>query len=797
MPLSLSHHPRSVVWHGPFFEHRSLAVVNRELSFALLETGRVELYLQYDRPPAFAPESVPRFAPLAARAVRGPDAPAVTIRQVWPPNFERPKSRRFVMIQPWEFGPLPRAWVQAIAERVDEVWVPSTFVRDEYLRSGVAPEKVAVVPNGVNTALFNPRVAPASLATHKSFKFLFVGGTISRKGIDVLLKAYRQSFSARDDVTLVIKDFGLESFYKGQGAREQIAALQAEPGAPEIIYLAGDIDEREMASLYNACDCLAQPYRGEGYCLPIVEAMACGKPTVVTDYGAALDFANPANSYLIPASVVRLSEKRVLDMETVDYPYWAEPDCEALAATLRRIYDHPSEARMLGQRAACDVAARHTWTRAAHIAAARLEGLAQCAAAPVGKARAPRMRVLHLTAEFPPLIWGGLGTAVGGLATASARAGMEVIVLLIGYPNRFTSYGWSESADYAEDDAQLLVSDLAGLKIMQVSKAEALEVALRLAREWHPDVVHIHPVELWPVARALQQVGTPVVYTVHSLNLAEYEIGREPPEILNLWRTQEDILAAADRVLTLTESERDLLVGACPHVQNRVRVVGNGIDELNTDSRHRPKEARGESPLVLYTGRFVDRKGIRDLLAAVPMILARAPSTRFVLVGGYGSGEQIAREWLPPDSDQYRDRIHFTGWLSPQAVAEWYAVADILVVPSWYEPFGMVILEGMLHGLPVVAAEVGGPSEILEHGRTGLLFPPKNVEALAEAVLKLVSDSEFRRRIGLAAAIEVRNRWLWPHVVERMREVYREAVLDPSSSPLFHRGFTPGLWLGA
>ena len=796
--MSLRLHPSSVVWHGPFFEHRSLAVVNRELSLALLETGRVELYLQHDRPPAFAPESVPRFAPLALRVTRHPNAPDVTVRQVWPPDFERPRSRRFVLIQPWEFGSLPRAWVRAIAEAVDEVWVPSTFVREEYLTSGVAPEKVAVVPNGVNTELFNPQVPPASLPTRKSFKFLFVGGTISRKGIDVLLRAYRRAFGARDDVTLVIKDFGLDSFYKGQGAREQIAALQGAPGAPEIIYLSGDVDEREMASLYNACDCLVQPYRGEGYCLPIVEAMACGKPTVVTNYGAALDFANTANSYLIPASIVRLSEKLVLDMETVDYPYWAEPDCEALTATLRQIYEHPSEAQARGHRAACDVAARHTWARAAHIAAARLEGLALDTATAAGKARAPRTRVLHLTAEFPPLIWGGLGTAVGGLATASARAGMEVIVLLIGYPNRFASYGWSDSEEYTEDDAKLLVSDLAGLRIMQVSKAEATDIALRLAREWHPDVVHIHPVELWPVARAIQrQVGTPVVYTVHSLNLAEYELGREPPEILNLWRTQEEILDAADRVLTLTENERNLLVEVCPHVQDRVRIIGNGIDELNVGHHHRPQETRGEAPLVLYAGRFVDRKGIRDLLAAVPMILARAPSTRFVLVGGYGSGEQIAREWLPPDLYQYGDQIQFTGWLPPEAVAEWYAAADILVVPSWYEPFGMVILEGMLHGLPVIAAEVGGPSEILEHGRTGLLFPPKNVEALGEAVLKLVTDSESRRRIGLAAAAEVRNRWLWPHVVERMCEVYREAALERSGGPFLRHGFAPELRLGA
>src|SRR5256884_3452609 len=79
---------------------------------------------------------------------------------------------------------------------------------------------------------------------------------------------------------------------------------------------------------------------------------------------------------------------------------------------------------------------------------------------------------------------------------------------------------------------------------------------------------------------------------------------------------------------------------------------------------------------------------------------------------------------------------------------EWYDSADVLVVPSWYEPFGMVILEGMLHGLPIVASAIGGPAEILEHERTGLLFPPRDVEALACALLQLVENPAQRRNSG-------------------------------------------------
>jgi glycogen synthase len=163
-------------------------------------------------------------------------------------------------------------------------------------------------------------------------------------------------------------------------------------------------------------------------------------------------------------------------------------------------------------------------------------------------------------------------------------------------------------------------------------------------------------------------------------------------------------------------------------------------------------------------------------------LLEQAPTTRFVLAGGHRqcSGVDMEYWWLPPELKRYRDHIHFTGWLTPAQLAEWYLVADVLAVPSWYEPFGMVILEGMLYGLPIVAAAVGGPSEISEHGRTGILCPPKDAEALGNAILKLVMDARLRRSIGVAAAAEVRNRWLWPHVVRKMREVYREAALDHS-----------------
>ncbi len=368
--------PVGLIWQGSFFVQHSLALVNRELALALLDRGAVDLGIEGYEPDTFGPEADPRFPALAKCVGRKPAGAQITLRHAYPPVFRRPSTQRYVLIQPWEYGSLPVDWVRGIQESVDEVWVPSEFVRHCYIESGVPASKVYVVPNGINTARFNPQTRPIDLPTERGFRFLFVGGTIRRKGIDRLLDAYARAFTRSDDVSLVIKDFGATTFYRGQDAGALIAAAKAIPGGPEIVHMTRDFDESEMPGLYAACDCLVHPYRGEGYGLPIAEAMACGKPTVVTNFGAALDFANHRNSYLVPATKCELPEQRIGDLQTVRMPYWAEPDVDALAAALREVYDNRAKAREIGRQAAADIAARHTWAHAAETAAERLQALA-------------------------------------------------------------------------------------------------------------------------------------------------------------------------------------------------------------------------------------------------------------------------------------------------------------------------------------------------------------------------------------------------------------------------------------
>ena len=384
----------SVRWHGSFFVHHSLAHVNRALTLALLNeptfTESYGLALDPYEAATFNPHDTttndPRYATLAALHNLPVEDTRLTVRHRWPPVFDAPDTGKLVLIQPWEFGSLPKLWVEEIENSVDEVWVPSNFVRECYIESGVPGEKVVVVPNGVNAERFHPGAANGSniinlwkrgpggtnWITRDTYKFLFVGGTITRKGIDILLDAFDRAFSAKDDVVLFVKDFGAKSFYANQGMSDLVRALQVKPGGAKIVYYTDDLSETDLAALYASADCLVHPYRGEGYGMPIAEAMASGKPAIVTGYGAALDFANETNAYLIPARVQSLGERVVSGMETVGTPYWAEPSRDALIEILQNVVANREAAAKIGVKAAQDMREKHTWHHAAKIAAERI-----------------------------------------------------------------------------------------------------------------------------------------------------------------------------------------------------------------------------------------------------------------------------------------------------------------------------------------------------------------------------------------------------------------------------------------
>ncbi len=253
----------------------------------------------------------------------------------------------------FETDRLPEVWVP-ILNSFTEVWVPSGFNLITFASSGVKPEKLKLIREGIDTNRFHPQVEPIPLPCRRGFTFLSAFTWQDRKGWDLLLKAYLTEFKPDEDVTLVIL---VQPFY--HSATEIKAQLQkfinerfgSGPGRiPPILLLTEPLPDIAMARLYKACDAFVLPTRGEGWCRPMAEAMACGKPVIGTAWGGNLDYMTESNSYLI--EIEGLEEVS----NTVDFPHfrghrWAKPSVEHLRKLLRQVLEHPDEAAARGGKA--------------------------------------------------------------------------------------------------------------------------------------------------------------------------------------------------------------------------------------------------------------------------------------------------------------------------------------------------------------------------------------------------------------------------------------------------------------
>ncbi|MFJ5713998.1 glycosyltransferase [Neobacillus sp. NPDC093127] len=359
-------------WVGPQFAGHSLAIVNRNICRLI---SKEHLNIKKKIPDLEAPlvlsdnekqDIIEEFSPF-------PESDLTIVHQ-WPPDWKVPKSKKWICMQPWEFGAIPRDWYIPMKYWVDELWVYSTYNKEGYVRCGIPEDKIHVIPLGVDEKVYHTDVQALDLIP-SSFRFLFVGGTIGRKGIDTLIEAYLNEFTANDDVCLFIKDTGTQSFYKGITLEKMIHEAMSDPKNPRIFYMDQDYSETELAGLYKACDCLVHPYRGEGFGLPIAEAMACGIPAIVPDKGSSQDFCNTETAFLVPSKEVLLSEKKVGDLDTVDYPWWLSIDRNDLQQTMRFAYENPTLVKKKGQEASRHILSSFTWEKSAQAVTDRIRQL--------------------------------------------------------------------------------------------------------------------------------------------------------------------------------------------------------------------------------------------------------------------------------------------------------------------------------------------------------------------------------------------------------------------------------------
>jgi glycosyltransferase involved in cell wall biosynthesis/GT2 family glycosyltransferase len=400
-------HPVAVRWRGDHGLATSLSTINREVTARLDGDPRV---------------AVGRAERTGAIGAPLPHMADVEVRHEWPPDFTPPASGRLVLIQPWEFGTAPRDWVAPLRDEVDELWVPSEHVRRMYVDAGVPGDQVHVVANGVDVENHRPDGPALDLGgARPPLRLLFVGGAIARKGIDVLLDAYTSTFAGRDDVELVIKDFGRDGVYRGTD-RSALDALAAPGALPRVTLIEEELSGADMTALYRACDVLVHPYRGEGFAMPVLEAMACGLPVLVTAGGPTDEFVPDAAGWRIRAVRKPLAVDAIAGLPLAAEGWMLEPDVAHLRELLAAVAGTDAAALAARGAAAVEAAQRLSWDA---VAAAYAERLHVVAARPPRHHRAPELdpildedgpRVLALPA------WRGEGDRLGALLAAWAQA---------------------------------------------------------------------------------------------------------------------------------------------------------------------------------------------------------------------------------------------------------------------------------------------------------------------------------------------------------------------------------------
>ncbi|MFM1655479.1 glycosyltransferase [Brevibacillus sp. B_LB10_24] len=355
----------SLLWEGSLADHHSLAKVNRNICNHLIAHKHIRLYRTDTDNKS---NSVDR----AGQA-------DVSVRHQWPLvlDWTDGGAKYAICMQPWEFGAIPKQWYIPMKYRTDQIWVYSTYNKECYIRCGLPADKIKVIPLGVDESIYHYRAAPLKLEDTHTFRFLFVGGTIARKGIDTLLRAYVSEFRADEDVCLVIKDFGNRSFYQGRTFDKQIVQAASDPNHPSILYLDNYLSEHDLAGLYKACDCLVHPYRGEGFGLPIVEAMACGTPAILPDLGPSQDICDADTAFLLPSKEVLIEELFASSLDVVNTPWWLNVEQAELQKMMRFVYQNRDEVKKRGEKASQKILSNFTWRQTAQLIADSVTELAK------------------------------------------------------------------------------------------------------------------------------------------------------------------------------------------------------------------------------------------------------------------------------------------------------------------------------------------------------------------------------------------------------------------------------------
>lgn len=386
------------------------------------------------------------------------------------------------------------------------------------------------------------------------------------------------------------------------------------------------------------------------------------------------------------------------------------------------------------------------------------------------------MRIMHIAWEYPPLVYGGLGRHVHALTVAQAAAGHEVTVVTQQHPDAPTDSIVDGVRVVRHAPTPDIVFEPQHLIAWVTTLDDALATsACALVPELLPEMVHCHD---WMTTHAgvtaAAAADAPLVATIHAT-----ERGRHQGYLPN------DISATVDSVERHLSNEATWVI-ACSRAMraevqrqfdvpaDKISVIPNGIDTRHWRTTPAEKEAARHrwaphGPLLVFSGRLEAEKGIFTLIDAMPAILASRPDTQLIVAG---QGGQSARFDEVVAERNLGDHVRRTGWLPEADLKAMIAASDAAIIPSLYEPFGLVALEAMSLGAPVMCARTGGLADIVTDGQTGLLFRPGDPADLARAALAILDDPAAAAHRATLATASLRVQFDWRVIARDTVAVY-------------------------
>lgn len=739
--------PLEIQVQGPFETSYSLAAINRRLALALDDHRDVAASIYATEGPGDyepAPEDLARHPAATRLFERSRDVPFpdVVIRQMWPPRVIDSPGALTLEYFGWEESGLPPSMVSEFNAYLDGVGVMSNYVRDVLRDAGVTVP-IHVVANGVDPPDPTSTVDAPELEDLRPFVFLHISSAFPRKGIDVLLRAYFDAFDGSSAVSLVLKTF--PNIHNQVGPLlSELRAAHANP--PDVRWIDRDFEDREIEALYGLADCYVHPARGEGFGLPVAEAMLADVPVIATAHGGLADFVSEDTAITVPFVLAPAESHFGLEDS-----WWAEPDAGALARSMVELAGAPdaSEVRARIEAARELVSREYTWEMAA-------------------------LRWRRLIAEVED---GASRPRVAMVTSWNARCGIaENSRYLIEHLRDVVDVDVFADVDVEVIDPQAERGVVRTWKNRWEPELDTLEEAL-LGSD--ADVVHVQMnfgfFEFEHLAAVLerQRARRGVVVTLH--RTLDYD---DRGNLLTL-RDIRSTLRRADRLIVHQESDVRYLEEM--GIDDNVTLIPLGASPAPDVSA---EEARatlglGRRPVLATFGFLLPHKGTMDLVAAVGELRRSRPDVLLLaLCAAYpavDSREYEAR--LRAQIDELgleRNVVLVTEYLPDDTARTLLRAADAIVLP--YRETGESSSAALRFVLPVGRATVVSDEPLFrDAGDAVHVVRGGSPSDLASAIARVLDDDRYREDLAARAARRARQ-FLWDRVAAEHRQVYAAAA---------------------